>query len=144
MLAGVTVWPSRTVTALHRTFLKPDGSGKASIDPDRKMLGDIAGGTVRLASPAAVMVAGEGIETCLAAQQATGMPVWSALSTSGLISLILPPLPLCREIFIAVDNDDAGRLAAGRAAERWIGEGRIVRLAIPNAGKDFNDLLRMT
>jgi len=27
---------------------------------------------------------GEGIETCLAAMQATGNPAWAALSTSGL------------------------------------------------------------
>ena len=33
---------------------------------------------------------GEGIETCLAAMQATGHPAWAALSTSGMRSLALP------------------------------------------------------
>ena len=32
----------------------------------------------------------EGIETCLAAMQASSMPGWAALSTSGLVTLVLP------------------------------------------------------
>ena len=37
-----------------------------------------------------VLMVGEGIETCLAAMQATGHPAWAALSTSGLRALDLP------------------------------------------------------
>lgn len=34
--------------ALHRTYLRADGSGKAEIDPAKMMLGAVAGGAVRL------------------------------------------------------------------------------------------------
>lgn len=144
MLAVVTAWPSKNIVALHRTYLMPDGSGKAVVTPNKKMIGHVAGGAVRLAPSAEIMAVGEGIETCLAAQQGSHVPTWAALSTSGLINLALPALPLGREIIIAADNDAAGISAAQRAAERWIGEGRKVRLATPNIAKDFNDLLRMS
>jgi hypothetical protein len=54
------------------------------------MLGPCRGSAVRLAEPGDVLMVGEGIETCLAAMQASGHPAWAALSTSGLRSLALP------------------------------------------------------
>lgn len=143
MLSAVTMWPSRDIIGLHRTFLKADGSGKAAVTSNKKMIGCVAGGAVRLASSAEVMAVGEGVETCLAAQQASNIPTWAALSTSGLMNLVLPALPLAREIIIAADNDEAGKTAAQKAAERWTAEGRRVRIATPSHAKDFNDLLRM-
>jgi hypothetical protein len=143
MLAAVTAWPSKNIIALHRTYLLPDGSGKAAVSPNKKMIGHVAGGAVRLSPSAESMAVGEGIETCLAAQWGSHVPTWAALSTSGLMNLVLPALPLGREIIIAADNDVAGMSAAQKSAERWIGEGRKVRLATPNTAKDFNDLLRM-
>ena len=45
-------------------------------------------------------------------------------------------IPLC------ADADEPGEQAAQTAAERWIGEGREVKIARPTAGhKDFNDML---
>lgn len=35
--------------AVHRTYLRPDGNGKAQADPAKAMLGPALGGTVRLA-----------------------------------------------------------------------------------------------
>lgn len=144
MVAAVEVWPAHNVIAVHRTFLKPDGIGKAEIEPDKKMLGRVAGGAVRLAAAAEIMAVGEGLETCLAVQQASQIPTWAALSTSGLRTLIFPDLPLAREIVIAADNDAAGISAAHKAAERWVNEGRKVRIAAPETVKDFNDLLRQS
>ncbi len=143
MLSAIAVWPSRDIVALHRVYLKADGSGKAEVSSNKKMIGSVAGGAVRLASSAEVMAVGEGLETCLAAQQASRIPTWAGLSTSGLMNLILPALPIGREIIIAADNDNAGLNAAHKAATRWIAEGRTVRIAAPNNAKDFNDLLRM-
>ena len=143
MLAAIAVCPSQKVTALHRTFLKLDGSGKAEVTPDKKMIGRVAGGAVRLSAPAEKMAVGEGIETCLAAQQASHVPTWAGLSTSGLMNLVLPALPFGREIIIAADSDLPGMTAAQRAAVRWSAEGRKVRIATPATAKDFNDLLRM-
>ena len=96
---------------------------------------------MRFAKPAAVLGVGEGIETMLAVAQACpNLGVWAALSTSGLKNLELPEV--VREIIIAADGDDAGEQAADHAAERFIREGRTVRIAYPGRGRDFNDLIR--
>ena len=71
-------------SSIHRTFLARDGAGKAPVDPEKMMLGPCRGGAIRLASPTDALMIGEGIETCLAAMQATGKAAWAALSTSGL------------------------------------------------------------
>jgi hypothetical protein len=126
---------------VHRTFLTRDGTGKAPVVPDRMMLGPCRGGVVRLAEATDTVMVGEGIETCLAAMQATGEPTWAALSTSGLRSCDLPR-PIA-DVTILADADGPGEAAAQSAARRWICEGRRVRIARPTGGhKDFNDLLR--
>src|SRR5262249_57810221 len=105
-----------------RTFLRPDGWGKAEIELQKAMLGRAAGGAVRLARAGETLLIGEGIETCLAAIQATELPAWAALSTSGMMALQLPPeVP---HVVILADNDDngAGLHAARVAAQRWVAE----------------------
>jgi hypothetical protein len=94
---------------------------------------------VRLGVPGDVLMVGEGIETCLAAMQATGHPVWAALSTSGLRTLDLPNT--IRDVIVLADGDDAGEAAARDAGRHWKREGRRVRIARPSQGMDFNDLL---
>jgi putative DNA primase/helicase len=125
--------------AIHRTYLRYDGRGKAPIEPDKMTLGPTRGSAIRLALLADQLLIGEGIETCLSAMQATGMPAWSALSAVGLRALALPPS--VSDIIVLADGDDNGEAAARAAAARWIGEGRRVRIARPPAGKDFNDVL---
>jgi putative DNA primase/helicase len=127
---------------VHRTFLQPDGSGKADIEPRKASLGPISGGAVRLTPATDTLLIGEGIETCMAALQATAMPTWAALSTAGMVALRLPLI--AREIIILADHDanGAGERAAYAAADRWLGEGRRVRIAIPpKPGADFADVL---
>lgn len=125
--------------AIHRTFLGRDGSGKAPVDPQKMMLGPCRGGAVRLAAHSEVLMVGEGIETCLAAMQATGNPAWAALSTSGMRALDLPDD--VRDVIVLADGDDPGEAAARECALRWQREGRRVRIARPPRGKDFNDML---
>jgi putative DNA primase/helicase len=128
---------------VHVTYLAIDGSMKATIEPNKRSLGPVGGGAVRLAPVAETLMVGEGIETCLAAMQATGMPAWAALSTSGLKALVLPAV--AREIIILADHDrnGAGERAAWMAAERWLAEGRRVRIAMPpKPDTDFADLLK--
>jgi DNA primase len=94
---------------------------------------------VRLAEAAGVLMVGEGIETCLAAMQATGHPAWAALSTSGLSGLNLPQS--VHEVIVLADGDNAGETAARECALRWKRQGRRARIARPPWGMDFNDLL---
>ena len=139
MVALVTRGSDDTPLAIHRTFLARDGGGKAPVDPQKMMLGPCRGGAVRLAAPGDVLMVGEGIETCLAAMQATGHPAWAALSTSGLRTLDLPGD--VRDVIVLADGDDPGEAAARDCAWRWKREGRRVRIARPPQGMDFNDLL---
>jgi len=123
---------------VHRTWIAQDKSGGWH-RLDRASLGTIRGGAVRLASPAEALMVGEGIETCLSAMQATGQSAWAALSTSGLVGLILPRI--VRGVIILADHDlsGAGERAAYAAAARWFAEGRTVRAGVPPARvTDFN------
>jgi len=139
MVALVTHGATGSPVAVHRTFLARDGDGKAPVDPQKMMLGPCRSGAVRLADPGDVLMVGEGIETCLAAMQATGYPAWAALSTSGLRTLDVPAH--ISEIVVLADGDQAGEAAARDCAARWKREGRRVRIARPPQGMDFNDML---
>jgi putative DNA primase/helicase len=139
MVALVTSGIDGTPLAIHRTYLARDGAGKAPVDPQKMMLGPCRGGAVRLADPGAVLMVGEGIETCLAAMQASGQPAWAALSTSGLRALDLPKD--VRDVIVLADGDEAGEAAARDCALRWKRQGRRVRIARPPQGMDFNDML---
>ena len=139
MVALVSRGPNDAPLAVHRTFLARDGSGKAPVDPKKMMLGPCRGGAVRLSQPGDMLMVGEGIETCLAAIQATGTPAWAALSTSGLRALELPGE--VREVIVLADGDDPGEAAARDCAIRWQREGRRVRIARSIRGQDFNDML---
>jgi hypothetical protein len=134
------------LVAVHRIFLLPDGMGKAAVEPEfQKMsLGPTAGAAVRLGplNSARALIVGEGIENTLSLMQLRDLPGWSAIGTSGLKNLILPRS--VRRVLIAVDHDRHGKgeAAARDAAGRWLAEGRQVRLAIPSAPGDWNDVLQ--
>jgi hypothetical protein len=140
MVALVTQGADGEPIGIHRTFLASDGSTKAPVDPVKMMLGPCRSGAVRLASAGDALMVGEGIETCLAAMQASGRPAWAALSTSGLRSLDLPRD--VGDVIVLADGDEPGEAAAQDCARRWQREGRRVRIARPPQGMDFNDLLK--
>lgn len=139
MVALVTHGVEGNPIGIHRTFLARDGSAKASVDPAKMMLGPCRAGAVRLGPAGDALMVGEGIETCLAAMQASDRLAWAALSTSGLRALALPHA-VC-DVIVLADGDDPGEAAARDCAWRWKREGRRVRIARPPSGTDFNDLL---
>ena len=142
LLGGVALWPSRSVTAVHRTYLEGNGEGKAKVEPAKMTLGPVGGGAVRLAAAGERLGVAEGIETSLSAQQATGIPTWAALSAGGIENLVLPDLPLASQVIIFADHDRCGLEAADKAASLWTVQGRLVRIVKPPLpGQDFNDLL---
>ena len=141
MIAAVTRWQSVEPIAIHRTYLKPDVSGKIDHPQARMILGDCSGGAVQLAPAAERMGIAEGIETALSVQQETGLPMWACLSTSGLQNVVLPDT--VREVVICADHDAPGLKAAHAAADRLTHLGKQVKIALPpQAGYDFNDILK--
>jgi hypothetical protein len=146
MLSLITKGEQNKVIRIHRTYLTSvDGKvTKAPIEPNKMILGQAKGGSVRLGSPGKKLVITEGIETALSIIQATALPVWAGLSTIGMQNIIVPPLDITPEIIIAADNDEAGLKAANKLACRLLAKGYITRIAIPpKLGSDFNDLLLM-
>jgi hypothetical protein len=132
--------------AVHRTYLRPDGSGKADLPKNKQRAGygPVAGGAVRLGMPrpGEWLAVAEGIETSLAVVAACGVPVWSALSAPGIRSLILPPE--ATHVIVCADHDanGIGEGAAHDAAARWLAEGRRVRIAMPpKPDTDMADVL---
>ena len=122
---------------IHRTFLLDDGSAKAP--PGKKMLGPVAGGSVRLFAMAEDGRLGiaEGIETALAAHRIFGIPVWAALSADGVRRWQWPEG--VSHVTVFADAGDAGRQAAATLADRLNNAGIANRIVHPLHGDDFND-----
>ncbi|MCJ1900961.1 toprim domain-containing protein [Paracoccus versutus] len=132
--------------AVHRTYLRPDGTGKAEVEPQKAMLGMAAGGAVRVCEAQGPLVVAEGVETALSL--ASGLlsrpaTVWAALSAPGMAALRLPDRP--HKLTIASDSDDngKGREAAHKLAERAAALGWTVSLLPAPEGRDWNDILMM-
>lgn len=108
------------------------------------MFGPVGGGAVRLGMPRAGewLAIAEGIETALAVATACTLPTWAALSAGGFGALVLPRE--ATHVVICVDHDASGtgQRAAQDAAQRWLAEGRHVRIAMPlEPGTDMADVL---
>ena len=119
LLAAVTDHEGQ-ITGVHRTWLDPAHSSKAPLADPRKALGHLLGNGVRFGVAKDVVAAGEGIETMLALKSILPtLPMIAALSANHLAALDLPPS--VRRLYVARDNDEAGRLAAVRLRDRAAG-----------------------
>jgi putative DNA primase/helicase len=128
--------------AIHRTYLKADGRGKADVPNDKMMLGPTKGAAIRFGDVGPEIRVAEGVENALTLREMLGFPAWAAGSATGVRQLDVPPV--VRKLVIYADNDDGGKgvAAANDAARRFIREGRDARIVIPPPGTDVNDLLR--
>ena len=139
MIASVTDLSGR-ITGAHRTWLAPDGSGKAPIDIQRKAMGDLLGNAVRFGIAGDVMAAGEGIETILSARAAIpSMAMAAALSAAHLAAILFPDT--LRRLYIVRDNDPAGDGARDSLVDRVNAAGIEAIVLSPVLG-DFNEDLR--
>ncbi|MDO8422485.1 MAG: toprim domain-containing protein [Parvibaculum sp.] len=127
------------VTGVHRTWLDL-ASGKAPVDQPRRALGHLAGNGVRFGTVTDTMLAAEGLETALALKMIMpAMPVIAALSAAHLAALNLPST--LRRLYVARDNDQAGRIALEKLRTRAVD--LDIRELVPRA-EDFNaDLLTL-
>ena len=139
LIAAVTD-AAGTITGVHRTWLDRIGADKAPVATPRRALGHLLGNAVRVGAASGVLVAGEGIETMLSLRCVLpDMPMAAALSANHLAALTLPPV--LRRLYIARDNDAAGRHAAMRLRDRARAAGIETRILWP-VTNDFNADLR--
>ncbi len=123
---------------VQRLWLTSEGK-KANVRPQRKTIGATIGGNVKLFPPERTMGVAEGVETALSAWILYGMPVWAAVSTSGILNF--QPPPECNMLFIMADKDKAGIDTAIILAQRVANPNLRVRTLTPENGRDFNDQL---
>lgn len=127
-------------TGGHRTWLAPDGSGKAAVETPRRAMGDLLGHAVRFGTAAEVLAAGEGIETVLSPRQVLArMPMLAALSAAHLAAILFPPS--LRRLYVVRDRDPAGDGARDSLAARAADLGIEAISLTPREG-DFNDDLQ--
>ncbi len=132
------------ISGLQRTWLAPDGTGKARVADPRRSLGHLLGNGIWLGldpgAPVPVIAAGEGFETMASLRTVMpALPVAAATSANHLAGLTFPPD--CRRLYIAADADAAGRHGIERLSQR-AGEAGIATFVLRPRLGDFNDDLR--
>jgi phage/plasmid primase-like uncharacterized protein len=144
LMALVTDYRTCEPVTLHFTWIKPDGSGKADVDPNRLTLpGYTNVGVCRLWPDAEVtmgLAVAEGLESALTVARGF-QPVWATLNAGNLAKL--PHLPGIEALTVVADADDAGTKAATACANRWCEAGAEVRVwRAQQEGADPNDVWR--
>lgn len=134
----------RQICGVHRTYLSPDGTGKAAVDPSKMMAGVAQRGAVRFCPPADHLYVAEGIETALSVVSVRpSASVWAALSLDNMEKIELPDV--VSHVTLIADNDQkdwrAGRRAVRQAVSAHAAAGRLVSTLWPPRGCDFNDVL---
>lgn len=139
MIASVTDLAG-VQTGAHRTWLRPDGRGKAPVETPRRAMGHLLGHGVRFGRAQDVLAAGEGIETVLSARSGLPrMPMIASLSAAHLAACQFPAS--LRRLYIVRDRDPAGTRARDLLVERASSAGIEAVVLSPVFG-DFNEDLR--
>jgi putative DNA primase/helicase len=130
-------------TGIHRTALSDDGASKRVMPSEldsKMMLGRASGAAIHLRTAGAYRGLAEGIETALSAERIFKVPVWAAMSASGISSF--PVIYGITRLFIFADNDPAGLSAARRCKRRYREAGIETQIRHPSEqGTDWNDYL---
>ncbi len=106
------------LTGVHLTRLARDGSGNAGTDKDKIMLGPTKGQPIIVHdNPERLdLFVSEGVEDAASIAIATGLTCWAAGSATRIRHL-MPLTAAFEHVFIAVDDDFAGRRALQCASE---------------------------
>jgi hypothetical protein len=126
-------------SAIHRIALNPDASKRG-----KRMLGVVHRAAVKI-DPKPIdgeLAVGEGVETCVAADQLGIFPVW-ALGSSGAITHF-PVLLGVRKLRLLGENDPASAEAIQACGLRYQRAGRAVTVIKPTTPghNDLNDVVR--
>jgi hypothetical protein len=119
-----------SVMGVQLTRLKPDGSGKAGTDEDKKTIGRCRGVPIVLAPPndLLALVIAEGIEDALSSYEANGWGAWAAGGCRRMPFLADAIPSYIEAVSILVDNDPDGESSALELADLVDRRGIEVRL----------------
>jgi len=132
-LPGEIAIHDSAVRGIHLTKLKPDGSGKADVDPNKVMIGKSSGFPIVLApiNDGLGLAIAEGIEDALSLHEATGLGAWAAGSASRLPALAERIPGYCEIVTISADDDDAGLKYADELGQIVL-RSRECRILVPS------------
>jgi hypothetical protein len=118
------------ITAVHLTFLKPDGSGKADVDPAKITVGSPKGMPLMLApmNDSLGLAITEGIEDALSVHRGTGLGAWAAGSCTLMPALSAAVPAYTNAITVIADDDASGQRGARDLAHALICRGFSVDL----------------
>jgi len=127
--------------AIHRTFLRADGTAKADMYKPKRAIGRMGTGAVRLFAPdKGVLGLAEGNESAMSAAQLTGIPTWATLGNERFGIVTIPES--IKRLYLFVDHDTGGDLAETKAQEHFQITGRTIIARRPRRrGDDWNDEL---
>lgn len=130
------------ITGCARTYLDPSTGGLAAIENPKRILGQLHGHAIRFWSGTGRtdLIVGEGLENTLSVGTALLEFDLASCLTATHLGLFIPP-PGIKRIWIARDNDEAGRNASKRLRNQLESRGIACGDLVPAMG-DFNDDLR--
>lgn len=137
---------------LHRTFLSPDGMGKAPISRPKMVLApprDMRGGFIMLDKPSQLPEGGhfiglaEGIENALSAREGSGAPMWVGISDRLLAMINLPSSVRACVLYSDIEPSGAGQKAVEEFKRKNAAVDVINNVPKSNDSKvDWNDVYR--
>lgn len=132
------------VIAIHRTFLRPDGLGKADVEEPKRMLGNPGAGAVRwggIPRDGTLRLA-EGVEDAASVMNMLepGTFVWSVLGIERYQAITIPES--IHQIVIYSQHGVEASRAVTRATPHLTANGRRLLVKQPPHAGDWNDLLR--
>jgi hypothetical protein len=120
----------QAIHGVHLTLLRPDGLGKALVEPSKIMIARSIGVPIVVApmSDGLGLVIAEGIEDALSAHAATGLGAWAAGSAGRMPALANVVPTYVEAVTIIADHNEAGQRGAHELAKRLRARGHDVIL----------------
>lgn len=132
------------VVAIHRTFLRPDGRGKAAMDEPKRMLGNPGCGAVRWGGVPlnGILRLAEGVEDAASVMNmiGDGQFVWPVLGIERYQAVAIPES--IHTVVIYSQHGGEAERAIARATPYLTANGRQLVSKLPPHAGDWNDLLR--
>lgn len=134
LLCKVQKKPDGPLVAIHRIFLRPDGSGKADVNNPKMALGAIEGAAIWFGNPCEQLCIVEGPENALAVRSLGFRFVCSTINSANFCGLVVPKG--VTEIVLFPDPDEAGILANRKAYKTYTQHIKKVRTVWPPKKED--------
>lgn len=139
ILFGVSAKYGGTIQAIHRIYLNERSDAKAELASPKMALGPIRGAGIWFGEVNDKIYIAEGPENALSILSMGRGPVVSTINATNFSNLSIPDS--VKIIILCPDNDKAGIFNSKKALKAYKRKGRVIKIALPPPGKDFNDML---